>query len=68
VTYFIYRAVTFFNEIVKATYIRSKAIYRLKIIARTSSIIDYLLGLIYTTSAITFVATSVAILVIISVA
>src|SRR6266436_8417612 len=62
-TYFIYRVVTFFNEIVKAIYIRSRAIYRLKIIARTSSIIDRLLGLTYTpvaTSIAIPVATSVA--------
>ena len=62
-TCFVCRAVTFFNKIVKAIYIRSRAVYRLKIIARTSSIIDQLLGLIYTpvaTSAATPVATSVA--------
>jgi len=58
-TYFVYRAVTFFNEIVKATYVRSRAACRLKIIARTSSIIDELLGLIYTPVA-TSVATSIA--------
>ena len=58
-TCFICRAVTFFNGIVKATHVRSRAAYRLKIIARTSSIIDQLLGLIYTliaTSVATFVA------------
>jgi hypothetical protein len=37
-TCFIYRAVTFFNEIVKATYLRSRPIYRLKIIVRARSI------------------------------
>jgi hypothetical protein len=37
-TYFVYRAVTFFNEIVKATHVRFRAIYRLKIIARARSI------------------------------
>jgi hypothetical protein len=47
VTYFVRRVVTSFNEIVKATYVRSKAIYKLKIIVRTSSIIDQLLGLKY---------------------
>ena len=45
--YFICRVVTFFNEIIKAAYLRSKAAYKLKIIARTSSIINHLLGLIY---------------------
>ena len=59
-TCFVCRAVTFFNEIVKATHIRSGAAYKLKIIARTSSIIDQLLGLIYATSVAAFVATSVA--------
>src|ERR1700722_14167861 len=46
-TCFICRAVTFFNEIIKTIHVRSRAVYRLKIIARTSSIIDRLLGLIY---------------------
>jgi 23S rRNA U2552 (ribose-2'-O)-methylase RlmE/FtsJ len=41
------RAVTFFSEIVKAAHVRSRAAYRLKIIARTNPIIDQLLGLIY---------------------
>jgi len=36
-----------FNEIIKATYIRSRAIYKLKIIARARSIKNKLLGLIY---------------------
>ena len=36
-----------FNEIIKATYVRSGAVYGLKIIARTSSIIDEFLGPIY---------------------
>ena len=43
-------------------HVRSRATYRLKIIARSSSIIDQLLGLIYisfTTSVTTSVATSV---------
>jgi len=62
-TYFVCKAVTFFNKIVKATHVGSRATYRLKIIARTSSIIDELLGLIYTpvaTSIATSIATSVA--------
>jgi len=46
-TYFVYRAVTFFNKIIKATYVRSKAAYRLKIIARARSINNRFLALIY---------------------
>jgi hypothetical protein len=40
------RAVTFFNKIVKATHVRSRAAYRLKIIARARSISDRFLALI----------------------
>src|SRR5258708_34706497 len=45
-TYFVYRAVTFFNEIIKATRVRSRPVYRLKIIARARSINDGFLALV----------------------
>ncbi|OCK95748.1 uncharacterized protein K441DRAFT_73431 [Cenococcum geophilum 1.58] len=45
-TYFVCRAVTFFNRIIKATHVRSRAVYRLKIIARARSINDGFLALV----------------------
>ena len=47
-TYFVYRAVTFFNEIDLHPHNSSYIKNIVKIIRRTSSIIDQLLGLIYT--------------------
>jgi len=44
---FVWELYIIFNEIVKATHVRSGAVYRLKIIVRTSSITDEFLGLIY---------------------
>jgi len=45
-TYFICRAVTFFNEIVKATHVRPRAACKLKIIARARSTNDGFLALV----------------------
>jgi len=62
-TYFVYRAVTFFNEINLHPYNSYFLRSIIKLIRRTSSIIDQLLGLIYTpvaTSVATSVVTSVA--------
>jgi hypothetical protein len=66
-TYFVYRAVTFFNEINLHPYSSYFLRSIIKLICRTSSIIDQLLGLIYTpvatsvaTSVVTSVVTSVA--------
>ena len=43
---FVWELYITFNEIVKATYIRSRAAYRLKIIARARSINDRFLALV----------------------
>ena len=39
---------TIFNKVIKATHVRSKTIYRFKIIARARSINNKILGFIYT--------------------
>ena len=44
---FVWELYTIFNEIVKATHIRSRPVYRLKIIARTRFISDGFLAFIY---------------------
>jgi hypothetical protein len=43
---FVWELYTIFDEIVKTTYIRSRPVYRLKIIARTRSISDGFLAFI----------------------